>query len=106
MTVRVFDTSSWVKLASVSVPDNPERFRNPDEIMRAIVENRRVREEALLELEGEREVMRALLIRGRAAGLSVSAMARAAGISRETAHKILREAGARSKKQGRGSSRG
>jgi transcriptional regulator of acetoin/glycerol metabolism len=88
------------------MPDNPERFRNPEEIIRAIVENRRVREEARLELEGEREVMAALVIRGRAAGHSVSAMARAAGISRETAHKILREAGITPKKKGRRSSRG
>jgi transcriptional regulator of acetoin/glycerol metabolism len=90
----------------VRMPDNPERFRDPEEIIRAIAENRRVREEARLELEGEREVMAALLIRGRAAGLSVSAMARAAGISRETAHKILREAGVTSKKKARRSSRG
>jgi hypothetical protein len=60
-----------------------------------------VRDEARLELEGEREVMTALLIRGRAAGLSVSAMARAAAISRETAHKILREAGVPPKKKRR-----
>jgi uncharacterized membrane protein len=77
------------------LPDNPERFHDPEEIVRAIAENRRVREEAQLELEGEREVMRALIIRGHAAGLTVSAMARAAGVSRETAHKILREAGVR-----------
>jgi predicted HTH domain antitoxin len=77
------------------LPDNPERFQDPEEITRAIAENRRVREEAQLELEGEREVMRALIIRGHAAGVTVSAMARLAGISRETAHKILREAGVR-----------
>jgi hypothetical protein len=81
------------------MPDNPERFRDPEEIIRAIVENRRVRDEARLELEGEREVMAALLIRGRAAGLSVSAMARAAAISRETAHKILRETSVPSEKR-------
>jgi hypothetical protein len=83
------------------VPDNPERFRDPDEILRAIAENRRVRDEARLELEGEVDVMRALLIRGRAAGLSVTSMSRAAGISRETAHKILREAGAPPEKRRR-----
>jgi hypothetical protein len=77
----------------VNMPDNLERYRDPDEILRAIAENRRVRDEAELELEGERDAMRALLVRGRAVGLSVSAMARAAGISRETAHKILRAAG-------------
>jgi transposase-like protein len=79
----------------VSLPDNPERFHDPEEIVRAIVQNRHVREEAQLELEGEREVMRALIIRGYAAGVAVSAMARAAGISRETTHKFLREAGVR-----------
>jgi DNA-binding phage protein len=87
----------------VSMPDNPERFRDPEEIIRAIAENRRVRQEAELELEGEREVMRALLIRGRHAGLTVTAMTRVAGISRETAHKILREAGEpRSKRRSSG----
>jgi transcriptional regulator of acetoin/glycerol metabolism len=75
------------------MPDNPQRFRDPDEILRAIGENRRIREETQVELDAERDVMGALLIRGRAAGLTVSAMARAAGISRETAHKLLRQAG-------------
>lgn len=74
------------------MPDNPERFRSPEEILRALAKNRTVREETQAELDAEREVMRALIVRGRAAGLSVSAMAREAGISRETAHKLLREA--------------
>jgi hypothetical protein len=76
----------------VSVPDNPERFREPGEIERALAHNRGLREAAQLELEGEREVLRALLVRGRAAGLTIAGMSRAAGISRETAHKLLREA--------------
>jgi DNA-binding phage protein len=76
----------------VSVPDKTDRFREPKEIERALAHNRRRREAAALELNGAREVLRALLVRGRAAGLSVAAMARAAGISRETAHKLLREA--------------
>jgi hypothetical protein len=75
------------------MPDNPERFREPGEIERALAHNRGLRESARLELEGEREVLRALLVRGRTAGLTVAAMARAAGISRETAHKLLRQAG-------------
>jgi DNA-binding phage protein len=75
------------------VPDNAQRFRKPDEIERALAHNRDLRESARLELEGEREVLRALLVRGRTAGLTVAAMARAAGISRETAHKLLRQAG-------------
>jgi hypothetical protein len=85
----------------VSMPDSHQRFRDPEEIIRAIVENRRVREETQSELDAEREVMRALLIRGRHAGLTVSAMCRAAGISRETAHKLLREAGASPTKKGK-----
>jgi hypothetical protein len=59
-----------------------------------------VREETRAELDAEREVMRALFIRGRHAGLTVSAMCRTAGISRETAHKLLREAGESPRKGG------
>jgi len=84
----------------VSMPDKTQRFRDPDEILRAIAENRRVREETQSELDAEREVMRALLIRGRHAGLTVSSMCGAAGISRETAHKLLREAGESPRKGG------
>jgi hypothetical protein len=80
------------------VPDSSYRFKEPAEIERALAENRRRREETRLELNAEREVLRALLVRGSAAGLTVAAMARAAGISRETAHKLLREAGPPRKK--------
>jgi len=83
------------------MPDSHKRFRDPEEILRALGENRRVREETQTELEAEREVMRALFIRGRHAGLTVSAMCRAAGISRETAHKLLREAGKSPTKKGK-----
>lgn len=80
--------------------DNPERFKEPEEIERALAHNRSRREAAQLELNGAREVLRALLVRGRVIGVSVAAMARTAGISRETAHKLLREAG-RPRKKGR-----
>jgi DNA-binding MurR/RpiR family transcriptional regulator len=84
--------------------DSRERFKDPTEIERALAENRRVREETKLELDAEREVLRALLVRGRAAGLSVTGMARAAGISRSTAHRLIREAKPRHRKRtgGRG----
>jgi uncharacterized membrane protein len=95
MSVSRLDTLGLASYLYVSLPDNPERFHDPEEILRALLENRRVREEAQLELEGEREVMRALIVRGHAAGVTVSAMARAASISRETAHKVIREAGVR-----------
>jgi hypothetical protein len=83
------------------VPYKRQRFQDPDEILRAIAENRRVREDTQSELDAEREVMRALLIRGRHVGVTVSAMSGAAGISRETAHKLLREAGESPKKKGK-----
>lgn len=67
-----------------------DRFRDRAEILKALAENRRVREETWGELIGEREALKALLIRGRAAGLSVTEMARSAGVSRSTAHKSLR----------------
>jgi DNA-directed RNA polymerase specialized sigma24 family protein len=81
------------------MPDSWSRFEEPRNIERTLAKNRRRREAARIELEAAREALRALLVRGRAIGLSVSAMARIAGISRDTAHKLLREA--RPRKKGR-----
>jgi hypothetical protein len=58
----------------------------------ALDKNRRRREAAEKELDAVRAELRRLLTRGQAAGLDVTAMAEAAGVSRETAHKALREA--------------
>jgi hypothetical protein len=74
------------------VPGGSERFRQPAEIERALAYNRARREDARLELDAAREVLQALLVQGHRAGLTVAGMARAAGVSRETAHKLLREA--------------
>jgi hypothetical protein len=73
---------------SVRVPD---RFETREEIERALAANRERLEAAAAETEAAREVLRALLARGRVLSVPVAVMARAAGISRETAHKFLRE---------------
>ena len=70
----------------------PDRFTTGEEVERALEANRDRLEAAAAEREAAREVLRALLARGKALGVPVAAMARAAGISRETAHKLLREA--------------
>jgi hypothetical protein len=69
----------------------PDRFETREEIERALTANRDRSDAATAELEAAREVLRALLVRGRALGVPVAVMARAAGISRETAHKLLRQ---------------
>jgi hypothetical protein len=74
---------------TVNVPDSTSRRQQA--IASALVENRRRRAEAAAEADAARAELVKLLGRGDAAGLSVSAMARAAGISRETAHRWLRE---------------
>jgi hypothetical protein len=69
----------------------PDRFKTRGEVERALAANRERREAGALETAAAREMLRALLVRGRALGVPIAAMARAAGISRETAHKLLRE---------------
>lgn len=66
-------------------PDKPEALEA------ALIANRRRREAAEVELAEARQELSELLDRGVAAGLSVSRMARLAGVSRETAHKWLRD---------------
>jgi hypothetical protein len=70
----------------------PDRFKTGEEVERALSANRERLEAAHAERDAAREVLRALLARGKALGVPVAVMARAAGISRETAHKLLREA--------------
>jgi hypothetical protein len=70
----------------------PDRFESREEIVRALEANRQRQQAATDEIEAVREILRALLSRGRALGVPVAVMARAAGISRETAHKLLRQA--------------
>jgi lambda repressor-like predicted transcriptional regulator len=58
--------------------------------LRELERNRKRREAAEETLHVERERLTALLHRGKREGASIAALARAAGVSRETAHKLLR----------------
>ena len=66
--------------------------REQQSALAALEKNRRRREAAEEKLAEARHELRLLLVRGRNAGLNVTAMAQAACVSRETAHKALREA--------------
>jgi hypothetical protein len=56
-----------------------------------LTQNRRKREEAAARLDAARGELAALFNRGLDAGISIVEMARLAGISRETAHRMLRD---------------
>jgi hypothetical protein len=73
--------------------------RGREAILKALGRNRKRRDAAESELAAARDELRVLLVRGSRLELEVSAMARAAGISRETAHKALRETKKRRKKR-------
>jgi lambda repressor-like predicted transcriptional regulator len=55
-------------------------------------ENRKRREKAQGDLTAARRELQKLLARGRKNGVDVAAMARAAGVSRDTAHRLIRTA--------------
>jgi hypothetical protein len=65
----------------------------------ALGKNRKRRERAEAELDDARAELRSLLARGALVALDVAEMSRAAGISRETAHRALRAAGVLTFKQ-------
>jgi hypothetical protein len=69
-----------------------ERRRQRDELLDALDRNRKRRNTLQWELDELREDLGELLARGVALPwpLKIAPMARAAGISRETAHKLLR----------------
>jgi hypothetical protein len=55
-------------------------------------DNRKRREKADRDLTAARRELQKLLLQGRKSGVDVAAMARAAGVSRDTAHRLLRTA--------------
>ncbi len=59
----------------------------------ALAANRERRLQAQAELQAARDELRDLLVRGQAVALDVAAMARTASVSRDTAHRLLRQAG-------------
>jgi hypothetical protein len=64
--------------------------RRAAEIRKRLERNRRRREKAKREVDAARDELVVLLVGGREAGLTVTAMAHAAGVSRETAHQLLK----------------
>jgi hypothetical protein len=79
-SVKLLDT-----LAGTTDPD-----RARAELRRRLERNRRRRERARQELDAARVELAQLLAAGRKAGLGVADMSRTAGVSRETAHTLLR----------------
>ena len=59
----------------------------------ALVDNLERREAARAQLDEARDELESLLVRGQDLALDVAAMARLAGISRDTAHRLLKRAG-------------
>jgi hypothetical protein len=71
----------------------PDTKRTPKEnIEDALVATRRRRENADRKVDETRQELGRLLLIGQRIGLEVASMARLAGVSRETAHKLLRVA--------------
>ena len=64
--------------------------RHLAELRRRLERNRRRREKAAGEVDRSRDELARLLAAGKEAGLDVKAMAALAGVSRETAHTLLR----------------
>jgi transcriptional regulator of acetoin/glycerol metabolism len=65
----------------------------------ALLDNRARREELGREIDDARQELQGLLVRGKADGLEVAQMAREAGISRETAYKLMRQSDRASQRQ-------
>jgi hypothetical protein len=63
----------------------------PAELEKKLRANRRRREKAQADLSAARRELQKLLVQGRKRGADVAGMARAAGISRDTAHRLLRQ---------------
>jgi hypothetical protein len=69
------------------------------EVAALLVSNRERREVAARELSAAKEELRGLFLRGQVATMDVSEMAGVAGVSRDTVHRILKEAGTMSWRQ-------
>jgi hypothetical protein len=75
--------------------------RDPGTLTALLIANRSQREAIAAQLSAAKEELRSLLLRGHAISMEVSEMSKQAGISRDTAHRIIREAGTMSWKQKR-----
>jgi hypothetical protein len=72
------------------VRDEDLTRRRAAEIRKRLERNRRRREKARGEVDKARDELSALLVAGRETGLDVKGMSAIAGVSRETAHQLLR----------------
>jgi AraC-like DNA-binding protein len=79
--------------------DTKRWFGERTSIPTALERNRERRQAAEAEAAAARDELAALLVRGQAVSLDVAAMSQAAGVSRETAHKLLRREGSVSFKE-------
>jgi hypothetical protein len=68
-------------------------------VLSLLEENRERRKRAVEEVDAARKQLSELLLRGHAAGMEVAHMATSAGISRDTAHRTLKDAGSLSWKR-------
>jgi hypothetical protein len=74
---------------------------DPGTLTTLLIANRKRREEITEQLNGAKGELRSLLLRGQAISMEVVDMSKQAGISRDTTHRILREAGTMSWNQKR-----
>jgi hypothetical protein len=81
------------------MPDNHQD--NPGALAALLIANRNQRAAIAAQMSAAKEELRSLLLRGHSISMEVSEMSKQAGISRDTAHRIIREAGAISWKQKR-----
>jgi hypothetical protein len=82
-------TPASVKLLDTMADDKISQ-RRVSEIRMRLARNGRRRRQAREELARAREELATVLVAGREAGLDVKAMSELAGVSRETAHTLLR----------------
>lgn len=75
----------------MTLRDNP-RWQQRQDVLNALDANRKRRRKAEAALDDARDELTELLIRGKSLpwSLKIAEMARAADVSRETAHKLLR----------------
>src|SRR5437867_4072314 len=83
---------------SVSVSDR-DWAEEHGQVAALLAANRERRQDLAAQASAAKEDLRGLLLRGQAARMEVADMAEKAGISRDTAHRILKEAGTMSWKQ-------
>lgn len=81
----------WEERMAQEAKERAEREAVRQAALADLTANKDRRDQASAELDAAREDLAGLLMRGRRLGLDVSEMALVAGVSRDTAHRRLRE---------------